>query len=95
LVAPEDCQASLILKLVAHAKYRYYACWLLVGRFDTEAMSVRYKFTGENTVRCDLPTGAVLSAAALQPHLVKFLKSEGTEPPDTPVIIGKNKDSSP
>jgi hypothetical protein len=78
----------MILKQVAHNKNRYYACWLLVGRYDQDAVSVRYKFTGEDTLRCDIPNGTVLSAAVLQPHLVKFLKAEGTMPEGPPVIIG-------
>jgi hypothetical protein len=31
----------------------------------------------------------VLSAAALQPHLAAFLKSEGMLPDGPPIIIGK------
>jgi hypothetical protein len=91
LVAPPEYVASLILKQVAHDRYRYYACWLLVGRYDRDALTVRYKFTGEDTLRCDIPEGVVISAAALQPYLVKFLRDEGTESDDPPVIVGKGK----
>jgi hypothetical protein len=95
LVAPPGYVASLILKQVAHDRYRYYACWLLVGRYDQDALSVRYKFTGEDTLRCDIPYGMVISAAALQPYLVKFLRDEGTESDDPPIIVGKGKGQNP
>lgn len=88
LVVPDDCDASLILKDVGHDEHRCYAVWLLVGRDDRDAMSVSYKFTGEDTVRVDIPQGGILSAAALQPHLAKFLKSEGTLEDAPPVIKG-------
>jgi hypothetical protein len=87
---PRDCDASVILKQVAHDKrHRYFACMLMVGRYDRDALKVPYEFTGETTVRCDLPTGSVISAAVLQPHLVKFLKAEGNLPDPPPIIIGK------
>jgi hypothetical protein len=88
LVVPLDCDASLILKDVGHDEHRRYAVWLLVGRDDQDAMSVSYKFTGEDTVRVDIPRGGILSAAALQPHLAKFLKSEGTQEDAPPIIKG-------
>jgi hypothetical protein len=81
----------VILKLVAHDTYRRYSCWLLVGRYNEDATTLRYRFTGEDTLRCDIPRGGVLSAAAMQPALVKFLKGEGSEPEDPPIIIGKGK----
>ena len=88
LVAPPDCDASLILKQVGHDEHRYYAWWLLVGRDDRDAMTVSYKFTGEDTLRCDIPKGVRLSVASLQPYLAKFLKSEGVEEGDPPIIKG-------
>src|ERR1041384_8795405 len=89
---PRGYDASVILKQVAHDdKHRYFACWLMVGRYDREALSVPYRYTGETTVRCDIPCGSVISAAALQPHLVKFLKREHTQPDPPPVIIGKGR----
>jgi len=84
LVVPADCDASLILKQVGHDDHRYYAWWLLVGRHDRDAMSVSYKHTGEDTLRCDIPNGTPLSPAALLPHLTRFLKSEGTLEGDPP-----------
>jgi hypothetical protein len=89
VVAPIDCQASLILKQVAHDKYLHFAPWLLVGRYDQDALSVPYTFTGETTIRCDLPCGTVISMAALQPFLAKFLKSGGTLSDPPPTITGK------
>jgi hypothetical protein len=89
LIAPRDCEASVVLKQVAHDAYRCYAWWLLVGRYDQDAMSVQYRFNGEDAIRCDIPSGAELSAAALLPHLVKFLNSEHTQNDGPPIIIGK------
>jgi hypothetical protein len=86
VIAPRDCDATVILKLVAHDKNRIYALWLLVGRHDQDALSVRYRLTGEDTIRCDIPHGGVISAAALSPYLVKFLDSEGSENDAPPII---------
>ncbi|HEY0480282.1 MAG TPA: hypothetical protein VGD37_22340 [Kofleriaceae bacterium] len=92
LSVPPDCEASVILKLVGHDERRYYAWWLLVGRYDQETMTASYRFTGEDTVRCDIPTGMPLSAATLQPYLARFLKGEHNQEDDAPVIIkGKPK----
>lgn len=88
LVPPPDCIASLVLKQVAHDTYRYYACWLLVGRYDVDALNVKYKYTGENTIRCDIPQDGEVSLVALQPYLVTFLDAEGKEPDGPPVIVG-------
>jgi len=89
LTPPEDCKASVIFKLVAHDDARRFAYWLLVGRFDQEALEMRYKFTGESTLRCDVPFGAPLTPDALQPYLEDFLDSEGTEPDGPPILDGK------
>lgn len=91
LVPPPDCIASLVLKQVAHDTYRYYACWLLVGRYDVDALTTKYKYTGENTVRCDIPQDGEVSLLALQPYLVAFLDAEGKEPDGPPVIVGGGK----
>ena len=92
LSVPPDCEASVIMKQVGHDERRYYAWWLLVGRYDQETMTARYKFTGEDTVRCDIPIGVPLSASALQSHLARFLRGEGTQEDDPPIIIkGKPK----
>jgi hypothetical protein len=86
---PDDCKASVIFKLVAHDDARRFAYWLLVGRHDQDAVEARYKFTGESTLRCDVPFGAQLTPDALQPYLVDFLESEGTEPDGPPILDGK------
>lgn len=91
LVPPPDCIASLVLKQVAHDTYRYYACWLLVGRYDVDALNVKYKFTGENSIRCDIPLDGEVSLAALQPYLETFLAGEGKEPDGPPVVVGGGK----
>jgi hypothetical protein len=91
LVVPPDCAASLILKQVGHDDQRYYAWWLLVGRDDRDAMIASYKFTGEDTIRCDIPSPALLSPDALLPYLTKFLAGEGTQEDDPPKIGDKPK----
>lgn len=91
VVVPPDCDASVILKQVAHDESRYYAWWLLVGRYDQDSMTVSYKYTGEDTLRCDIPSGSPLSAAALQPHLARFLESEDTQQDKPPIIKGSDK----
>jgi len=91
LIAPPGCIASLVLKQVAYDAYRYYAPWLLVGRYDVDALPVKYKFTGENTIRCDIPEDGEVSLAALQPPLVAFLEAEGKEPDGPPVVIGRGR----
>ena len=88
---PDDCKATLLLKEVAHDTSRRFAYWLLVGRYDHDCMSVRYKFTGESTVRCDIPDSAMLSPVALQPYLAEFIEGEGHEPEGPPVIDGKGQ----
>lgn len=87
LIAPEGCRASVLVKLVDRDDgHRYYAWWAMVGRNAMDACSVRYKFTGEDTIRFDLPDGMPLSAEALQPHLAAYLANQRTEAPDTPII---------
>ena len=90
LTPPDDCKASVIFKLVAHDNYRRFSYWLLVGRHDQDALEVRYKFTGESTLRCDVPFGAPLAPDALQPYLEEFLQGEGTEPDGPPILDGKD-----
>lgn len=87
VVVPPDCDKSVIFKQVAHdERHRIYTWWLLVGRYDRDTVAVSYKYTGEDTIRCDIPNGTPLSAAALQPYLAKFLKSEGLLQDQPPVI---------
>ncbi|HEX3758693.1 MAG TPA: hypothetical protein VHW23_08295 [Kofleriaceae bacterium] len=87
LVAPPGCSASVVLKLVKRDDgHRYYAFWLVAGRHDLEAATVAYKHTGEDAIRCDLPQGMPLSAAALQPHLATYLDSLSEKGGDPPVI---------
>jgi hypothetical protein len=87
LIAPPGCCASVVLKLVGRDDgHRYYSWWAVVGRNGMDKLSVPYKFTGEDTIRMDLPEGVSLSAASLQPFLTAYLAGEGNEPPDTPII---------
>jgi hypothetical protein len=89
LVAPKGFTASVLLKLVSRDDtQRQYALWALAGRHDVDTCIVPYKYTGEDTIRVDLPEGMPLSAEALAPHLTAFLASEGNEPPGTPIIRG-------
>jgi hypothetical protein len=87
LIAPPGCYASAVLKLVDRDDdHRYYAWWTVVGRHDMDKVAVAYKFTGEDTIRFDLPEGVALSAKSLQPHLTAFLAGEHTKPGAPPVI---------
>jgi hypothetical protein len=89
LVAPQGFTASVLLKLVSRDDtQRLYAMWAMAGRHDVDTCVVPYKYTGEDTIRVDLPEGMPLSAEALAPHLTAFLASEGNEPPGTPIIRG-------
>jgi hypothetical protein len=87
VVAPHGCRASVLFKLVDRdAGHRYYDWWLVVGRRGAETLSFQYKADGADTLRIDVPDGMRLSAAALQPHVVAFLKSEGSLPAAPPTI---------
>ena len=87
LTPPRGYSASVLLKLVSRDDgHRYYAWWAMAGRYDRDTIAISYKYTGEDTIRVDLPEGMPLSAASLQPHLTAYLTSEGIEPPDTPII---------
>lgn len=78
LEAPDGYLASAIFKLIGHdGVRRIYALWLLVGRSEHDRVAVPYKFTGEDTIRCDLPSGNLISITALEPHLRKFLETDG------------------
>ncbi|MEO7735688.1 MAG: hypothetical protein ABIY55_32335 [Kofleriaceae bacterium] len=89
IVVPRHCRASVLLKLVERdERHRYYAWWLVVARHDLDEVSVHYRYTGEDTIRFDVPQTAVLSSASLQPLLAEFLAQDGTMPPHTPIIKG-------
>ena len=89
VIVPDDCQASLILREVARDDSRYYAFWLLAGRYGRDAMSVQYKLTGDAAIRCDVPRGIDVSPTVLSPYLKKFLHDEGGLGDGPPIIIGK------
>lgn len=87
LVAPRGFCASVLLKLVSRDDgHRYYSWWAMVGRHDVDSYTIRYKYRGEDLIRCDLPEGMALSEESLQPHLVSFLASEHNQPDGTPII---------
>jgi len=87
LVAPTGCYASVVLKLVDRDdNHRYYSWWTVVGRHDMDKITMPYKYTGEDTIRFDLPEGVPLSAKSLQPHLTAFLAAEHTKPGAPPII---------
>jgi hypothetical protein len=87
LVVPPDCSVSVILKLVDHDDdNRTYAWWMLVGRYDQDALSASYRFTGEDTIRCDIPDGMLLSVKLLERRLAAFLDDEGLEEGKPPII---------
>lgn len=87
LVAPHGFCASVLLKLVSRdGGHRYYSLWAMVGRHGVDTFSIRYKYRGEDLIRCDLPEGMPVSEESLQPHLVSFLAGEHNEPDGTPII---------
>jgi hypothetical protein len=87
LVAPRGFSASVLLKLVSRDDgHRYYSWWAMVGRHDMDSFAIRYKYRGEDLIRCDLPEGMPLSEASLQPYLTSFLAGEHHQPDGTPVI---------
>jgi hypothetical protein len=88
LVAPRGYCASILLKLVDRDdRHRYYRLWAAVGRHDADTVSMRYKYTGEETIRVDLPEGMGLSAKALEPHLTEYIDGLDELGGPTPVII--------
>ena len=87
LVAPRGFSASVLLKLVSRDDgHRYYSWWAMVGRHNVDSFTIRYKYHGEDLIRCDLPEGMPLSKESLQPHLVRFLAGEHNEPDGTPIV---------
>jgi hypothetical protein len=88
LVAPPGCYASVLLKLVDREDgRRWYSWWAMAGRHDMDNVCVSYKYTGEDTIRFDLPFGMPLSESALQSHLAQFLARERDFADDPPIII--------
>lgn len=88
LIAPPGCYVSVLLKQVDREDgRRYYSWWAMAGRHDMDNACVSYKYTGEDTIRFDLPVGMPLSESALQSHLRQFLAGEGDFGDDPPVII--------
>src|SRR5262249_41422972 len=85
LTAPRGFHVSVLLKLVNRDdRHRYYAWLAMVGRKGSE-VSVSYRHTGTETIRCDLPDGVPLSAKSLERPLTEFLARELAGPP--PIII--------
>src|SRR5215831_3955905 len=75
-VAPRGFHASVLLRFVTLSKkdgHRHYSMLVMVGQNDTNKVSACFKFTGEETVRFDLPPGTPLSAASLAPALQQYV----------------------
>jgi hypothetical protein len=89
LVAPDDCDASAILKVIGQNSSGgdAYAFWLVVGRNGNDAPKVSYQ-PASGDIRCDIPSGASMSAEALVPQLAQFLKpaslNGGAQPAEGP-----------
>jgi len=84
--APKGYLSSAILKLVGlEGKQRVYALALLVGR-NEDTVAVRYKCTGTDTIRCDIPVCSFTSIAPLEHSLMEFLKGDGHLEGDPPTI---------
>jgi hypothetical protein len=81
--------ATVVLKEHARdEKHRYYMWWIVVGRNGEDAFSVHYKHNGEDTIRCDIPEGSVMSTVVLQSALRAFWSKQDLEPDGTPIIGG-------
>src|SRR5262249_16504435 len=90
LVAPPGCHASVLLKLVHRDdRRRFYSWWAVAGRHDMDSIAVPYKYTGEETIRIDLPYGMPLSLRSLQPHLKRFIAAQNDADDESPIIIEK------
>lgn len=88
LVVPAGCYASVLLKLVGHNNdHRYYAWWAMVGRSGEDEIAIAYNYTGEDTIRVDLPTGVPLSRRELQRQLTGFLHLQGELEGKPPIIV--------
>ena len=88
LEAPDDCYASVLLRLIdAEDDDRYFTWWAVVGRSDSDMSRMSYSHTiGAVTIRIDLPEGKPLSASSLEPDLAAFLKSAGVVTSSPPII---------
>lgn len=96
LVAPDDCSASVLLKLVdaitgsanPRQNKRVFACWLLAGRHNLKAIKVPYVHDQIDTIRIDIPEGQSVCTSYLQRALREAWEKDPTLPPDTPVVKG-------
>jgi hypothetical protein len=89
LIAPRGYHASVLLKLTHREDgHRVFSWWMLAGRHDMDAITVPFKYSGEEIIRVDLPEGVPLSRELIEAQLDKFLDLEGTEPPDPPTVKG-------
>lgn len=77
--APVNYKASLLLKSAArNGNTPVYVWWLVVGRHDTDVLTVPFHFDGMSTIRCDVPESIELSEKVISKGLAAFLKSEAT-----------------
>jgi hypothetical protein len=94
LVAPVDCKASVLLKLIDHEGTsdrmgrRYYAWWTMAGRYQALSASVPYVHDHRETLRVDIPVNAQISTEYLQARLRAFAAKDENLPPDTVIIKG-------
>lgn len=88
LEVPDDCYASVLLRLIdAEDDDRYFTWWAVVGRSDSDMSRMSYSHTiGAVTIRFDLPEGIPLSADSLQPYLKTFVERSGVEGSEPPII---------
>ena len=90
LVAPRGFRASVLLRFVGLSKkdgHRHYSFLAVVGQNDANKVNASFKFTGEETVRFDLPSGVPVCGASLVPALQQYVKQciapdqQGLAPP--------------
>jgi hypothetical protein len=88
LDVPAGYYASILLKLVGHDDaYRYYAWWVMAGRNGQDKVAIVYNYTGEDTIRVDLPIGVPLTRAVLQQRLQEFLHGQSELEGKPPKIV--------
>lgn len=88
LVAPRGFRASVLLRFVNKKDgHRHYSILTVVGQNDTNRVTTYFKFTGEETVRFDVPSGVPLCATSLAPALQQYVQQvvpagqRGNDPP--------------
>jgi hypothetical protein len=88
LVAPRGFRATVLLRFVNKKDgHRHYSILAMVGQNDASKVNTAFKFTGEETVRFDVPSGVSVCASSLVPALQQYVRQNipaeqrGNDPP--------------